>query len=219
MTNEKKEMKFPSLKEALETIPKIHGHVCTASYLGARMGLYAMKHIKLKRKKDLAVGVEILTCAADGIAAATQCSFGGGRLIHLDHGKFSAFFGNWMTKEAIRLKLNPAIDMEHVLYGNALSKFYHDLPKITMEDAKKRKADLKKIEDSLIEKWDKISDDELFILEKADLDPNILKAPLDQQYISKPIDCESCGDITESSKTIVKDGRSLCRTCAGIFGE
>ncbi|RMF91382.1 MAG: hypothetical protein D6733_01245 [Methanobacteriota archaeon] len=216
---QKKEMKFPTLQEALETVPRIHGHVCSASYLGARMGLYAMKHLRLQRKRDLAVGVEILTCAADGIAAATQCSFGGGRLTHLDHGKFSAYFGNWMTGEAIRVKLNPAVDMEHILYGKTLNDFYRDLPNMTMEQAKRRKAELKKVEDRLIEKWDGMADEELFILEKADIDPNVLKAPLDQQYIPEPIQCAVCGDITESSKTIERDGQRLCKPCAGAFGE
>jgi formylmethanofuran dehydrogenase subunit E len=216
---QKKKMKFPTLKEALETVPKIHGHVCTASYLGARMGLYAMKYLKLKRKRDLAVGVEILTCAADGIAAATQCSFGGGRLIHLDHGKFSAIFGNWMTGEVIRVKLRPSVDMEHILYGKTLSHFYKDLPNMTMELAQNRKADLKKVEDALIEKWDKLSDDDLFILEKADVDPKLLKAPLDQQYIPEPVECALCGDVTESSKTVLKEGRKICKPCAGAFGE
>jgi len=34
------------------------------------MALYAMKHLQLKRKKDLCAAVEILTCAADGIAGS-----------------------------------------------------------------------------------------------------------------------------------------------------
>jgi formylmethanofuran dehydrogenase subunit E len=215
----KKEMKFPTLKEALDTVPKIHGHVCTASYLGARMGLFAMKHIKLKRKRDLAVGVEILTCAADGIAAATQCSFGGGRLVHLDHGKFSAIFGNWMTGGAIRIKLRPDVDTEHIGYGKILNMFYKDLPNITMEEAQQKKVGLKKEEDALIAKWDKMKDEELFILEKVDVDPNLLKAPLDQQYLPDPINCQSCGDITELSKTVLSHGKRLCRPCAGAFGE
>ncbi len=182
------------------------------------MGLYAMKHVKLKRKKDLAVGVEILTCAADGIAAATQCSYGGGRLTLLDHGKFSAYFGNWMTGEALRLKLVQSVDREHIEYGKKLDKFYRDLPHMSMEKAQKRKANLKEIEDALIEKWDEIPDEELFIIEGTDLNPEILKAPLDQQYIPNPVECPVCGDITEHSKMIVKEGRRLCKPCAGVLG-
>jgi formylmethanofuran dehydrogenase subunit E len=216
---QKKEIRFPSLKEALETVPKIHGHVCTASYLGSRMGFFAMKHLKLKRKRDLAVGVEILTCAADGIAAATQCSFGGGRLTFLDHGKFSAIFGNWMTGDAIRVKLRPEIDVEHIGYGKILNMFYKDLSNMTMEKAQNRRVALKKEENTLIAKWEKMSDDEIFFLEAIDIDPNILKAPLDQQYIPEPVKCDSCGDITELSKTIEKKGKLLCKPCSGVFGE
>ena len=212
-----KKLEFPSLKEALETVPRIHGHVCTASYLGCRMGLYAMRHLKLKRKRDLAVGVEILTCAADGISAATQCSYGSGRLTLLDHGKFSAYFGNWMTGESIRVKINPKVDREHIEYGKKLDQFYRGLPGMSMEKAQSLKAGLKKIEDALIEKWEKIADKDLFILKEADIDPNLLKAPLDQQYIPMPVECAVCGDITESSKTLLKKGRYLCKPCAGAF--
>lgn len=215
----KKKMTFPSLQEALETVPRIHGHVCTASYLGCRMGLYAMKHIRFKRKRDLSVGVEIVTCAADGIAAATQCSFGGGRQSHLDHGKFSAYFGNWMTGEAIRVKLKKEVDREHIEYGKKLEQFYRDLPYMEFEEAQERKKSLKEEEDALIEKWGKMSDEELFILEKADIDPEKLKTPLDKQYIPDPRECDGCGDITERSKMIEKDGGLLCKPCAGLFGR
>lgn len=208
-------MKFPSLGEVLETVPKIHGHVCTASYLGSRMGLLAMKHIKLKRKKDLCVAVEILTCAADGIAAATQCSFGGGRLVFLDHGKFSAIFCNRVTKEAVRVKCKPSVDKEHIAYGTLLDKFYRSLDRVTMEEAIAEKARLKKIEDALIAKWNKMSDEELFIVSKVEVDPTNLQYPLDQQYIPKPITCAKCGDIVEKSRTIEKEGKRLCKPCAG----
>jgi formylmethanofuran dehydrogenase subunit E len=43
--------KYPPLEEVLSIVPKIHGHVCTASYLGSRMALLAVKHLDLKRKK------------------------------------------------------------------------------------------------------------------------------------------------------------------------
>jgi len=211
-------MRFPTLEEALETVPKIHGHVCTASYLGARMGLYAVRHLRLERKRDLAVGVEILTCAADGIAAATQCSFGGGRLVHLDHGKFSAFFGNWMTGQAIRVKLRRDVDLKHIEYGRKLDAFYRMLPKLAREEADRRKAELKKEEDALIQEWDGMSDEELFIVEEVAIDPKLLKAPLDKQYIAEPVECEACGDVTEKSKTVLAGARRLCKPCAGRFG-
>ncbi len=211
----KGEVKFPTLEEALETVPKIHGHICTASYLGTRMGRLAMKHIKLKRKRDLCVGVEILTCAADGIAAATQCSFGSGRMVFLDHGKFSAIFCNRMTCETVRVRCKPDIDREHIAYGKQLDRFYRSLDKVTMEEALTEKVGLKKIEDALIEKWDKMSDDEIFAVTKVEINPGDLLYPLDQQYIPDPITCYSCGDIVEKSRTIGKEGNRICKICAG----
>jgi len=211
----KGKMKFPTLKEALETVPKIHGHICTASYLGTRMGRLAMNHIKLKRKRDLCVGVEILTCAADGIAAATQCSFGSGRMVFLDHGKFSAIFCNRMSGEAVRVKCKPEVDKEHIAYGTQLDRFYRSLDKVTMEEALADKRKLKKIEDALIEKWDKMADDEMFIVTKVSINPKDLLYPLDQQYIPDPTNCDACGDIVEKSKTCEKEGNRVCKVCAG----
>jgi len=206
--------KFPSLKEALEVVPKIHGHVCTASYLGTRMGLYAMKNMELKRKRDLCVGIEILTCAADGIAAATQCSYGSGRMVFLDYGKFAAVFANKQTKEAVRITCRESVDREHINYGAKLAKFYETLDKKSMEKALKEKEKLKEEEDILLEKWDKMSDEKLFNLQKIETDPSTLQAPLDQQYITSPVKCPKCGEITEKTKMRKVKGKLLCKRCA-----
>ncbi len=209
--------KFPSLREALETVPKVHGHICTASYLGTRMGNLATKLIKLRRKRDLVAGVEILTCAADGIAAATQCSFGSGRLVFLDHGKFSAIFANQDTGEAIRIKPKPEIDEEHIAYGAQLERFYREYAKGNLEEAMKERKRLQEIENSLIKKWHAMSDAELFIVTRVKVDPEKLKYPLEMQYIPEPVKCSGCGDLTEASRTLQREGKVLCKPCAGEF--
>ncbi len=208
--------KYPSLEEALATVPKIHGHICTASYLGTRMGLYAMKHLKLERKRDLCVGVEILTCAADGIAAATQCSFGSGRMVFLDRGKFSAVFCNWRTGEAIRVKCKKTVDEEHIAFGAKLEKFYRELDGKSMNVAKAERGKLDEIEEVLIAKWSGMSDNELFTSMRIAIDPQSLQYPLEQQYIPHPVTCGACGDIVEESRTVILDGRRVCRTCHEI---
>ncbi len=204
---------YPTLKEALETVPKIHGHICTASYLGTRMGLYAMKHLKLERKRDLCVGVEVLTCAADGIAAATQCSFGSGRMVFLDHGKFSAIFCNWRTGEAIRVKCVKSVDREHIAFGAKLDRFYRSLDSKSMEKATAEREKLDELEDALIEKWDGMKDDELLIVSPVKIDPASLQYPLEQQYITHPVTCGKCGDIVEKTRTKLRNGKRICKTC------
>jgi len=205
--------KYPSLEEALETVPKIHGHICTASYLGTRMGLYAMKHLKLDRKKDLCVGVEVLTCAADGIAAATQCSFGSGRMVFLDHGKFSAVFCNWRTGEAIRVKCVKSVDEEHIDFGAKLEEFYRTREGKSMDEALAHREKLDEIEDKLIDKWSKTKDEDLFVVSRVEVDSKTLQYPLEQQYIPHRITCDQCGDIVEETRTSLKDGKRLCKTC------
>ncbi len=207
--------KYPSLEETLKIVPKIHGHVCTASYLGSRMALLAVKHLDLQRKKDLCAAVEILTCAADGIASATTCSFGSGRLVFLDHGKFSAIFCNWQTGKAVRVKLMPDIDKEHIAFGTKLSDFYIKLKDRTMEEANAARKHLDAEEEGLMKKWHEIDDDELFVVTDVELSPEDLQYPLDQQYIPGPVTCAKCADVTEGSKTTEKAGKRLCKPCAG----
>jgi formylmethanofuran dehydrogenase subunit E len=209
--------RFPSLEETLKIVPKIHGHVCTASYLGSRMALLAMRHLKLERKKDLCAAVEILTCAADGISSATTCSFGSGRLVFLDHGKFSTIFCNWQTREAVRVRLKPEVDREHIAFGAKLNDFYIKLKDRTMEEAKAAREKLDAEEVELIKKWHKMEDDELFIVNKVEVDPKDLQYPLEQQYIPNPIECDECGELVEESRTVPKGGRRLCKACAGVF--
>ncbi|MBU2560571.1 hypothetical protein KKA03_06715 [archaeon] len=209
--------KYPPLSEVLKIVPKIHGHVCTASYLGARMALLAVKHLDLKRKKDLAAAVEILTCAADGIASATTCSFGSGRLVFLDHGKFSCIFCNWMTGKAVRVSLVPEIDKEHIEFGTRLRDFYVKLKERSMEEAEAAREELDTHERGLIEKWHKMSDDDLFIIKEVEVNPEDLKYPLDQQYIPEPVKCANCGELTEKLKTLKINGDRLCKPCAGEF--
>jgi formylmethanofuran dehydrogenase subunit E len=214
MGKEKGPVKYPSLKEALEVVPKIHGHVCTASYLGSRMALEAVRHLDIRRKKDLCAGVEILTCAADGIQAATQCSFGSGRLVFLDRGKFSVILCNRMTGKAVRVRCTPEVDREHIDYGKELERFYRMQEEgASMEELLAERKRLKKIEDGLIAKWDKMSDEELLIVEEIDIDPKELMYPLEQQYIPRPVECAKCGQLTEETRTEERDGERFCRTC------
>ncbi len=207
--------KYPSLEEALKIVPNIHGHVCTASYMGSRMALLAVKQLDMKRKKDLCTAVEILTCAADGIARATTCSFGSGRLVFLDHGKFSAIFCNWQTGKAVRVSLKPEIDEEHIAFGTKLNDFYLKLEDRSMEEAKAAREKLDVEEAELMKKWHEMDDDELFIATEVEVNPEDLKYPLDQQYIPDPATCAECGDLVESSRTIEKGGERLCKPCTG----
>ena len=209
--------KYPSLEETLKIVPKIHGHVCTASYLGSRMALLGVKYLDLKRKKDLCAAVEILTCAADGIASATTCSFGSGRLVFLDHGKFSCIFCNWMTGKAVRVSLKPEIDKEHIAFGTKLNDFYIKLKERSMEEAKAVRKKLDAEEEVLVKKWHRMSDDELFIVTEVEVNPEDLKYPLDQQYMPEPVTCAKCRDITEKLKTMEIDGELLCKPCAGEY--
>jgi formylmethanofuran dehydrogenase subunit E len=181
------------------------------------MALLAMRHLKLERKKDLCAAVEILTCAADGISSATTCSFGSGRLVFLDHGKFSAIFCNWQTGEAVRVRLKPEVDREHIAFGAKLNDFYIKLKDRTMEEAKAAREKLDAEEEELIKKWHKMEDNELFIVDKVEVDPKDLQYLLEQQYIPNPIECDECGELVEESRTVAKGGKRLCKACAGVF--
>ncbi|MFQ6051143.1 MAG: FmdE family protein [Candidatus Hydrothermarchaeota archaeon] len=210
-----KELKEMTLDEILETVRRVHGHVCTASYLGARMGMLALKKLDIKRKRDLCATVEVLTCAADGIASATNCSFGSGRLTFKDYGKFAAIFCDRRTGKTIRIRCREDVDEEHIRYGSELAKFYEKVDNLSDEEAEKWRKELFDIEDGLLEKWNKMGDDELFIVSEVKVNPEDMMYPLDTQYITNAIKCARCNDLVEERKTVEKDGKRYCRPCAG----
>ncbi len=210
-----KDLKGMTLEEILETVKRVHGHVCTASYLGARMGMIALRELDIKRKSDLCSSVEVLTCAADGIASATNCSFGSGRLTFKDYGKFAAIFCDRRTGKTIRIKCREEIDEEHIKYGAELAKFYEKVKNLSDEEAEAWRKELFDIEDGLLEKWNKLADDELFIISEVNVRPEDIMYPLNSQYITNAIKCAGCGDLVEKIKTIEKGNKRYCHPCAG----
>jgi len=86
-----------------------------------------------------------------------------------------------------------------------------------MNELLKERERLDAIEEKLIAKWSKMSDKQLFVLSKVEINPSDLQYPLAQQYIPSPINCSSCGELTEKSRTIKKNGKRICKVCAGVI--
>jgi len=72
---------MPSFSELLEACAALHRHLCPRQVLGVRMGLFAGQLLDLPlpqphNSKRLLTIVETDGCAADGVAAATNCWVG-----------------------------------------------------------------------------------------------------------------------------------------------
>jgi len=173
---------------------KIHGHLCPGQVLGVRMALYGIERVgiddpKGKGRKKLYLFVEIDRCATDALQSVTGCSLGHRTMRFVDYGKMAATFINLETDQAVRV--------------------------VAKEEAKDMaKKYLPGIEDKYrcqLEAYKIMPDDELFYHERVFLHirpEDIPGRPL------KRVRCEDCGEYVQDMREVLKNGTTLCRSCA-----
>jgi formylmethanofuran dehydrogenase subunit E len=184
-----------SLEELLERAEKSHGHMCAGQVLGVRMALLGCEKIGITdprgaERKNLIVYVEIDRCAADAINTVTGCRLGKRTLKYHDYGKLAATFLNLKTGEAIRV----------VALDSAREAADEDFPEI--ENRYHRQLMAYKV----------LPDARLFKTERV----SVSLPPQDQpgRPLSR-VTCEVCEEGINDSREVIKDGRTLCRACAG----
>jgi len=182
-----------SLDAVLRESEKHHGHVCPRQVLGARMGLLAgdVLGVSLHQKlKNLMVFVETDGCFADGIVAATGCTLGHRTMRLIDVGRVAATFVDVKTERAIRIapsatSRQAAID----LINNPRSRWH-----------------------AYLEAYQIMPDEELFNIQEITL------MFLVKDVLSRPdwrVICERCGEEIINEREVERDGKTLCKVCAG----
>ncbi len=182
-----------SLDAVLRESEKHHGHVCPRQVLGARMGLLAAEllAVPLRQKaKTLLVFVETDGCFADGIVAATGCSLGHRTMRLIDVGRVAATFAAIETERAIRIAPNlnarqAALD----LIDNPRSRWH-----------------------AYLEAYQIMPNDALFTVQEVTLSFTV------KEMLSRPgwrATCDECGEEIINEREIQREGRTLCKVCAG----
>jgi formylmethanofuran dehydrogenase subunit E len=184
-----------TLDELLERAERSHGHMCSGQVLGVRMALLGCQAIGISDphgadRKNLIVFVEIDRCAADAINTVTGCRLGKRTLKFLDYGKLAATFLNTRTGEAVRIA---ALDSSR----EAADRAY---PEIASKYERQLRA------------YKSLPTDELFKIERVAVAVEAEDEP--GRPVSRIV-CEVCGEAVNDRREVIRDGRALCRPCAG----
>ncbi|MCF7890988.1 tRNA (N6-threonylcarbamoyladenosine(37)-N6)-methyltransferase TrmO [Candidatus Bipolaricaulota bacterium] len=187
---------------------RLHGHFCPYLSLGVVAAQYAVSELE-NVEPDMEDGVGIVetnSCFSDGIQYVTGCTFGNNALVYRDYGK-TAFTLAYRDGPGIRLYFSEEDFLEEE-YPEARELF---------EKVVEEQNGTEEEERQLKEKWREVGFDlvtrsakDLFDIDRIDSPDLPDYAPIyEDEY------CEGCGEKFMAPKGIEKNGRSLCRDCAG----
>jgi formylmethanofuran dehydrogenase subunit E len=184
-----------SLPEYESQAAQAHGHLCAGQILGLRMALYGVKLLGLEDptgadRKRLLTFIEIDRCATDAIPLVTGCRLGKRALKFRDWGKMAATFVDVSTGKAVRIAAKES--------SKTLARQMH--PELEDKNQQQMLA------------YREMPDDDLFTTQwvKVDLPPEEFPG-----YKGERIVCEICGEGINFHREVVRDGKILCKSCAG----
>ena len=184
-----------SFDTLLDISTKIHGHICAGQVIGVRMSILGLELIGIDDprgadRKKLYVLVEIDRCATDAIQSVTGCSLGKRSMRWMDFGIMAATFVNLETGRAVRIVAREE--------SRELSKKY--CPEI--ENKYQRQLAAYKV----------MPQEELFAIQQVKADIPACDMP---GRPMRRVQCEKCGDWVQDCRDVERDGKTLCRACAG----
>jgi formylmethanofuran dehydrogenase subunit E len=182
-------------EEYVQLAAAAHGHICAGQILGLRMALYGLKLLGIddptgRDRKRLITFVEIDRCATDAIGVVTGCRLGKRALKFRDFGKMAATFCDLQTERSVRVSaLETSKDLAAQLY-----------PGIENRNEQQMRA------------YRELQDSELFDTQwvRVRIGPEDLPG-----HKSNKVVCGDCGEVVKFGREIHRDGRPLCRSCAG----
>src|SRR4051794_18003011 len=186
-----------SLDEYLADAEQAHGHLCAGQVLGVRMAMLGLQKLGIndplgnkEDRKRLVTFVEIDRCATDAIGVVTGCRLGKRALKFRDWGKMAATFVDVSTGKAVRVAAKES--------SKALARQMH--PEIDNKNQQQMTA------------YSEMAAEDLFATEwvKVDLTPEDFPG-----FKGERIVCEVCGEGINFRREVKRDGKTLCRGCAG----
>ena len=172
-----------------------HGHLCAGQILGLRMALYGVRLLGLEDpagvdRKRLVTFVEIDRCATDAIPIVTGCRLGKRALKFRDFGKVAATFCDLRDQRAVRVAArDSARERARQLY-----------PEIAGKNQQQMRA------------YREMPDEALFRIQwvRVPIGPQDLPG-----YKAPRAICAECGEGVSFQREVMREGRVLCRACAG----
>lgn len=184
-----------SLQEYLDDAAVAHGHLCAGQVLGVRMAMLGLKKLGLedpegKDRKRIVTFVEIDRCATDAVMVVTGCRLGKRALKFRDWGKVAATFVDVETGKAVRIAAKES--------SKGLARSLH--PEIQDKNQQQMLA------------YREMSDEDMFQTQwvQVELPPEEFPG-----YKGERITCSECGEGVNFRREVRRDGKILCRACAG----
>jgi formylmethanofuran dehydrogenase subunit E len=184
-----------SFDELLRDAETAHGHLCAGQVLGVRLAMLGLELLGIdeprgKDRKRLITFVEIDRCATDAVAVVTGCRLGKRALKFRDWGKLAATFVDLDSERAVRVCARES--------SKTLARKMH--PEIENKNQQQMLA------------YREISNDDLFTVQwvKVSLPPEELPG-----FKGERIVCQQCGEGINFQREVPRDGKILCRACAG----
>jgi formylmethanofuran dehydrogenase subunit E len=184
-----------SLDEYLQDAAQAHGHLCAGQVLGVRMAMLGLEQLGIddprgQDRKRLITFVEIDRCATDAVAVVTGCRLGKRALKFRDWGKVAATFVDVQSGRAVRIAAKES--------SKQLARRAH--PELNDKNQQQMLA------------YRELANDDLFDVAwvKVALPPEEFPG-----YKGERVVCETCGEGINFRREVRRDGKTLCRACAG----
>jgi formylmethanofuran dehydrogenase subunit E len=181
-----------TLDEYLELAERAHGHLCAGQILGVRLAMAGLDRLAIddplgRHRKRLVTFVEIDRCATDAVSVVTGCRLGKRALKFRDFGKMAATFVDLEADRAIR------VAAKETSKQRAREMF----PALENKNQQQMAAYRVMPEDELFDfAWVRVTEEF-------------------PGYKGERIACAECGEGISYKREVVRNGRILCRACAG----
>jgi formylmethanofuran dehydrogenase subunit E len=184
-----------TLDQYLADAEQAHGHLCAGQVLGVRLAMLGLQKLGIedprgKDRKRLVTFVEIDRCATDAIAVVTGCRLGKRALKFRDWGKLAATFVDVESGKAVRIAARES--------SKALAREMH--PEIESKNQQQMLA------------YRQMSEHDLFDVQnvRVELPPEEFPGFKGERTV-----CDQCAEGINFKREVRRDGRVLCRGCAG----
>lgn len=182
-----------TLDEYLELAAQAHGHLCAGQVLGVRLAMLGLRELGIEdpvgERKRLVTYVEIDRCVTDAVALVANCRLGKRALKFRDWGKVAATFVDLQTGRAVRIAAKESSKQ-------AARELFPQMEK----EAGQQKA------------YAQLPDDVLFDKKWVQVEVR----PEDLPGFKGPrVVCAECGEGINFRREVTRNGRTLCRNCAG----
>jgi formylmethanofuran dehydrogenase subunit E len=188
-------MALKSFDEYVTLAEAAHGHMCAGQILGLRLAIYGVTLLGLddptgKDRKRLVSFVEIDRCATDAVPIVTGCRLGKRALKFRDFGKVAATFCDLQENRAVRVAAKESSKQR-------AKEMY---PEMQDRNAQQMRA------------YRELPDAELFDIQwvRVRLGPEDMPG-----YKASRVVCADCGEGINFKREVMRDGKTLCRSCAG----